>query len=86
MTDNTNTTSPIGMMGWFFGGLILVFIAWAAIKGATTDDGRDQARAAIKLCWEEQGRKSLTPAEARFIAGSCEMMERDFEAKFGVKP
>lgn len=77
---------PAGMIGWFFGGLLLVFVAWAAIKGATTDDGRDQARAAIKMCWEEQRRASHAPAEARFAAGACEMMERDFEGRYGVRP
>jgi len=76
----------MGTMGWFFGGLILVFIIWAGIKGATTNDGRDEAREAIKLCWSEQGRKSLDPATARFVASTCEMMEREFQKKYGVSP
>lgn len=76
----------MGTMGWFFAGLILVFITWAAIKGFGTDDGRSKARAAIDLCWAEQGRKSLDPATARFAASACEFMATEFEKKYGIKP
>lgn len=49
-------------------------------------DARWRAQDAIKLCWTEQGRKSLDVATARFVAGTCEKMERDYEAKWGRKP
>lgn len=47
---------------------------------------KDRERAAIKLCWDEQKRKSLTLDEQRFIAGACELMERDFLDKYRHKP
>lgn len=49
-------------------------------------DARWRAQDAIKLCWSEQGRKSLDASTARFVAGTCEKMERDYEAKWGRKP
>ncbi len=49
-------------------------------------DARWRAQDAIKLCWSEQGRKSLDAPTARFVAGACEKMERDYEAKWGRKP
>lgn len=49
-------------------------------------DARWRAQDAIKLCWSEQGRKSLDAGTARFVAGACEKMERDYEAKWGRKP
>lgn len=44
------------------------------------------ARLAIELCWKEQFSKSLDPGTQRFIAGSCEMMEREFRAQHNVAP
>lgn len=49
-------------------------------------DARWREQDAIKLCWSEQGRKSLDAATSRFVAGACEKMERDYEAKWGRKP
>ena len=49
-------------------------------------DEQSRARTAIKLCWEEYERKSLDPQTKRFVASTCEMMERDFQKKFGRKP
>lgn len=49
-------------------------------------DEQSRARAAIKLCWEEYERKSLDPQTKRFVASTCEMMERDFQKKFGRRP
>ena len=44
------------------------------------------SRRAIEVCWDEQQRKSLDPAQQRFIAGACESMEAKFVAKYGHKP
>lgn len=41
---------------------------------------------AIEICWEEQGRKSLTPAAARTHAGLCEYMEEEYRKQYGHKP
>lgn len=47
---------------------------------------KEQDRRAIDLCWEEQKRKSLDPQQQRFIAGACELMERNFTQKYGQRP
>lgn len=47
---------------------------------------KGDARRAIELCWKEQSRKSFDPATARFVAGACEMMEKEFKAKYRVEP
>lgn len=49
-------------------------------------DTKTRDREAIKLCWEEQSRKSLDPATARFAASTCEMMEREFRGKHNAQP
>lgn len=68
----------------------VVCIAIAAAAGAFTLSEEDEEQwrnsKAIELCWEEQSRKSITPGEARFIAGACEKMERDYKAKWGRNP
>lgn len=68
----------------------LVCLVVAAASGACTpsadSEAKAHARRAIDLCWSEQARKSITPGEARFIAGACEKMERDFRSKWGVNP
>ena len=43
-------------------------------------------RRAIAHCWEQQKRKSLEPGEQRFIAGACELLEREFRQKYGLAP
>lgn len=43
-------------------------------------------RDAIKLCWEDQKRKSFDPATARFVAGACEMMEKTYTQRYGSAP
>jgi hypothetical protein len=57
-----------------------------AASGCGPDDGRGVQRRAIQLCWEDQAKKSNTPEVARFIAGACEKMERDFRAKYNASP
>jgi hypothetical protein len=52
----------------------------------TASEQKSMARQAIEACWEDQKRKSLDPAQQRFIAGACESMEAKFVAKFGYKP
>lgn len=55
----------------------------------TSRPGEDSKLAyglAIEECWRRQESKSITPAEQRFIAGACELMERRYEEKFGRKP
>lgn len=58
------------------------------IGGMTDPQSEERARArdAISLCWEEQSRKSLDPASARFVAGACELLEERYAAKYRRKP
>lgn len=65
------------------GGLMLI---GALMPDNPERDARWRAQDAIKLCLSEQGRKSLDASTARFVAGACEKMERDYEAKWGRKP
>lgn len=62
----------------------ILLISAASQPAPVTEKSRDQA--AIKICWQEHDRKSLTPVEKRFIAGACEKMEQDFVAQHGGKP
>ena len=54
----------------------------------STPEGQEKAAArhAIDACWEDQKRKSLDPAQQRFISGACEGMEAKFVSKFGHRP
>lgn len=68
-------------------GLVGLFVLYALLQTPSPrDDAKGRERAAIRLCWEDQQRKSLDPATARFVAGTCEKMERDFKARYGVSP
>lgn len=67
----------------------------AVIGGATllismgsTPEARERGtlRSAIESCWKDQKRASLDQATARFLASTCERMESDFTAKYGIKP
>ena len=65
----------------------LIILAWASL-GSSDPVVREKsdARASISTCWDEQKAKSRAPREARFIAGTCEKMERDFTTKYGHTP
>jgi hypothetical protein len=66
-----------------------LFLLMMLIGSCTPKEKRDtkaRDRAAIQLCWEEQSRKSLDPAAARFSASACEMMERNFRGTHNAQP
>lgn len=67
---------------------VVVLVALIAVNRPSTPEEaeRSNRRRAIELCWEGQARKSLTPAEARFIAGACEKMEADYRQLYGRAP
>lgn len=44
------------------------------------------AREAIAFCWKEQGTKSLEASSQRFIAATCEKLEKDFREKYALNP
>lgn len=67
------------------GSIFLLLVLLVMCRSGDASEKGD-ARRAIELCWKEQGRKSFDPATARFVAGACEMMEKEFKAKYRVDP
>ena len=71
---------------------IVVFVVvgffGVGLSSNSTPEGKamTNSRRAIEVCWDEQQRKSLDPAQQRFIAGACEGMEAKFVAKYGHRP
>jgi hypothetical protein len=69
------------------GALLLAFLAYGFYVANTPDgEARIKERRTIEACWEQQGRKSLTPQAARFVAGACEKLEADYRAKWNRDP
>ncbi len=76
---------------WVLGipiGLFAIFVAFGFLVGANDpqSNAKSRGRAAIKLCWDEQSRKSLDSSTQSFIAGACEKMERDFRTTYNSSP
>lgn len=78
------------VLKWVFGiliALVVLFMGFGAILfNSPQGQEKHRARMAIEGCWSSQGGKSIEPGLARFIAGACEKMERDFQDKYGVSP
>lgn len=72
---------------WLFG-VPLAGLGTLLLLGSLSGPPSAQSsqRRAIQLCWENQGRKSLDPATARFAAGACEQMEADYRRTYGSNP
>ena len=69
------------------GAALLVFAAVAIYQSSKPEFKEQMLRKdAIELCWQEQGRKSLTPAAGRTMAGTCEYMEAEYRKQYGVDP
>lgn len=62
------------------------FAALMIIGLMSPETPKSKDRAAIDLCWKDQGRKSLDPGAARFVAGACEMLEQRFRETHGTEP
>ena len=80
--------SRAGVPWWLvLGAALLAFVLWALMRTPSPEEvEKNTARAAIESCWSEQGKKSLDPSQARFVAGACEVMEQRFRDRFGVAP
>lgn len=74
------------LVGLPVGVLTLLFIIGSCSSPNSPMDTKARDRAAIKLCWQEQARKSLDPGAARFAASACEMMEREFRGRHNAQP
>lgn len=69
------------------GALVGLFIVMAMLGQADPQsEAKSKARAGIDICWKDYERKSLTEAEKRFIANTCEMMEKKFSDTYHTKP
>lgn len=66
------------------GGVIAILLISAASNSPPSEIQRE--RDAIERCWQEYERKSLDPETKRFVASTCELMERKFTEKHGHKP
>lgn len=65
----------------------LVTGAWLWLGTSTPPRTQQQTeKDAIALCWRDQARPSLPPAEARFVASTCEMMAGKYRQAYGVDP
>lgn len=62
------------------------FVVLVLVLGAQPQSQKGKDRQVIELCWKDQGRKSLDPGAARFVAGACEMLERRFRETHGTEP
>lgn len=73
---------------WWVAGLFFGLLLLSSIFSARTpqDDAKSKARALISKCWDDQKRKSLDPAAARYLAGMCEKFEDDFRQAHGHNP
>ncbi len=74
------------LLGIPVGLFVFMLLVGSCSQSSGPSDGKAQARDAIKACWEEQSRKSLDPGTARFVASTCEMMEREFRGKYNAQP
>lgn len=74
-------------LSWALLAILLVILVWASM-GSSDPIAREKAdaRATISTCWDDQKAKSHAPGTARFVAGVCEKLERDFTAKYGHTP
>lgn len=68
---------------WVIGGtIVLILFGMLTHKSSPEDDAKYSAKSAIEECWKSQERKSLDPGTARFVAGVCEKMQGEYDAKY----
>lgn len=76
--------------GWLLLSPFIIFglmMVYQMIKPETADDRlKTSQRKTIEMCWQDQGQKSLAPGSARSVAGICEGLTRDYQAKWGSSP
>lgn len=65
---------------------VAVMIFGSIASNSPEGQERSRDRQAIESCWDQQKRKSLDPATARFVAATCERLESDFRTKHQRNP
>lgn len=75
------------IIAWLVGvpvGLLVLMFIIGSMAGPPTP--QENARESIKQCWADQGRKSHSAGQSQFVAGVCEMMEKQYRAEYGSSP
>lgn len=80
-------SKPFKWWLWLPVGGIAAFLVFGFAANSTPEgQEKSRQRRAIALCWETQGRKSLSQEAQRFAASACEQMEAEFRQRWGVNP
>lgn len=80
---------PSAWPGLLSAAVVLVILVVLISANTEPDEASREkvgARRAIELCWKDQQRKSISPEDARSVAGVCEMMEKRFRDRYVVAP
>ncbi|EBN0460903.1 hypothetical protein ACSLNH_05245 [Comamonas kerstersii] len=88
-TAATKQTTQIHEMGWpaKLGLILLVLlIGFFALAALLPDNGSADKRAAIDMCWKDQKNPALDPSTQRFVASTCQVMEREYKQQYGSEP
>ena len=64
-------------------GEIAGFVALVVMGTMIPDDESSVDRAAIDMCWSEHKNSELDNETHRFVADTCNMMEREYKQKYG---
>ncbi len=67
--------------------VVLAFLGFGFFQ-SHTPQGKQRAedRLGIEACWNEYKTKARDQATREFIAGACDLMEKNFESTHGRKP
>lgn len=76
----------LGWGAWLGLTLLVLVVGFFALAALQPDDGSAGKRAAIDLCWKDHKNPALDPATLRFVANTCEMMEREYKQQYGSAP
>jgi hypothetical protein len=68
-------------------GIPVIFLTWALVRTPDVSEvEQNNARDAIRLCWDDQKTKSYAPSTSRFVASVCEKMESEYKVKYRSSP
>lgn len=74
------------VLRWVLGIISIVgagFVALVVMGTMIPDDESSVDRAAIDMCWSEHKNSELDSGTRRFVADTCNMMEREYKQKYG---
>lgn len=85
-TKQTNQNNEMGWLAKLGLILLVLVIGFFVLAALLPDDGSADKRAAIDICWKDQKNPALDPSTQRFVASTCQMMERDYKQQYGSEP